>query len=306
MEAQRSGMETVSEKERRAAREAAIRRALIIAVVIAAIIFIGRITPFAPVQRFFGSFTWLTEQAIDIVADLFEEHGLLVAFLGPLLENTLFIGAIIPGTLVMLFAGVAAENGLVSYWLVVLLGIAGAIIGDTISYGMGRFAWQRFGPESRVGRWAERMREPLMNHSLWLILTYHFAGYSRLVGPAASGFLRIPLLRWMLLDYLGVVLWVFTFVTGGYVLATVLGLDLADASDSDRNVQVFEIVLFAFFVVAIYTVFNRASKMNRDREEKTSSAADPPPASAVPVPAPTSASDAIDAAADDETRESAG
>ena len=145
-----------------------------------------------------------------------------------------------------------------------------------------------------------------MHHSLWLILTYHFAGYSRLVGPAAAGFLRMPLLRWMLLDYLGVVLWVFTFVTGGYLLASVLGLDLADASDSDRNVQVFEIVLFAFFAVAIYTVFNRASKMNRDREEKASSVDDPPPAGAVAVPAPTSASDAIDAVADEETRESAG
>ena len=306
MEAQRFGMETANDKERRAEREATIRSALIIAVVIAAIIFIGRITPFAPVQGFFGAFTWLTEQAIDIVADLFEKHGLWVAFLGPLLENTLFIGAIIPGTLVMLFAGVAAENAIISYWLAVLLGIAGAIIGDTISYSMGRFGRQRLGPESRVGRWAERMREPLMHHSLWLILTYHFAGYSRLVGPAAAGFLRMPLLRWMLLDYLGVVLWVFTFVTGGYLLASVLGLDLADASDSDRNVQVFEIILFAFFVIAIYTVFNRTSKMSRDREEEASSADDPPPADAIPVPAPTSASAAIDAAADEETRESAG
>lgn len=306
MEARRSGMKMADDKERRAGREAAIRRAVIIAVIIAAIIFIGRVTPFGPAQSFFGAFTWLTEQAIDIVADLFEEHGLWVAFLGPLLENTLFIGAIIPGTLVMLFAGVAAENGLISYWLAVLLGIAGAIIGDTISYSMGRFAWQRFGPDSRVGRWAERMREPLMNHSLWLILTYHFAGYSRLVGPAASGFLRMPLLRWMLFDYIGVVLWVLTFVTGGFVLATVLGLDLADASDSDRNVQVFEIVLFAFFVVAIYTIFNRASKMSRDQEEKAKSADDPPPAGAVPVAVPTPASDAIDAVADEETRESAG
>ena len=171
---------------------------------------------------------------------------------------------------------------------------------------MGRFGWQRFGPKSRVGRWAEKMREPLLNHSLWLILSYHFAGYSRLVGPAAAGFLRMPMLRWMLLDYLGVVLWVISFVTGGYVLAAILGLDLADASDSDRNVQVFEIILFAFFVVAIFTIFNRASKMNRDREEKAASADDPPPDGAVPVPAPTSASDAIDAVVDEETRESAG
>ena len=95
-------------------------------------------------------------------------------------------------------------------------------------------------------------------------------------------------------------------MTGGFVLAAILGLDLADASDSDRNVQVFEIVLFAFFAVAIYTVFTRASKMSRDQEERAKSADDPPPADAVPVPAPTSASDAIDAAADEETQESAG
>jgi membrane protein DedA with SNARE-associated domain len=306
MEAQRFGMGTVSEKERRAEREAAIRRGLILAVVIAAIILIGRFTPFAPVQTFFGGFTWFTKQAVDIVSDLFVDYGYWVAFFGPLLENTLFIGAIIPGTLVMLFSGIAAENGLISFFPAVLLSIAGAIIGDTISYGIGRFGWQRFGPESRVGRWAEQMREPLLHHSLWLILSYHFAGYSRLVGPAAAGFLRMPLLRWMMLDYLGVVLWVFSFVTGGYVLAAVLGLDLADASDSDRNVQVFEIILFAFFVVAIYTIFNRASKMNRDREEREASVDDHPPAGAVPVPAPTSASDAIDAVVDEETRESAG
>ena len=83
---------------------------------------------------------------IDIVADLFEDYGYWVAFFGPLLENTLFIGAIIPGTVVMLFSGIAAENGLISFFPAVLLSIAGAIIGDTISYGMGRFGWQRFGP----------------------------------------------------------------------------------------------------------------------------------------------------------------
>ena len=264
-------METASEEEEkpRAQREARLRSTVIWIVVIAAIFIIGRLTPFAPVQRFFGSFTWLTEQAVEIVSDLFENHGYLISFLGPLLENTLFVGAIIPGTLVMLLAGVAAQNGLISYWPVILLGIAGAIIGDTISYGFGRFGRQRLGPESRIARWAERMREPLMRHSLWLVLSYHFAGYSRLVGPAAAGFLRMPLPRWMLLDYIGVILWVLSFVTGGYVLAAILGLDLADASSSDRNVQIFEIILFAFFAIAILSIM----RATRGRRRETADAA---------------------------------
>ena len=299
-------METASQKkqERPAEREATIRRTIIWAIVIAAIILIGRFTPFAPVQRVFGSFTWLTEQAVDIVSELFEEHGYWVAFLGPLLENTLFIGAIIPGTLVMLFAGIAAENGLILFWPVILLGIAGAIIGDTISYGIGRFGWQRLGPESRVGRWAERMREPLLNHSLWLILTYHFAGYSRLVGPAAAGFLRMPLLRWMLFDYLGVVLWVISFVTGGYLLARVLGLDLADASNSDRTVQVFEIILFSLFVIAVVTVLSSTARTRR-RQEASASSVDGPS----PSPDGSGATPALDPAdppSEEETRERVG
>lgn len=217
----------------------------------------GQFSPYKPVSDFFGGFGWLTKQALNITRDLFESHGLLTVFLAPLLENTLFIGALIPGNLVMLLAGIGANDGLIAFWPAIALGTAGAIIGDTISYGMGRFAWYRFGPDSRFGRWAERMREPLLNHSIWIVLSYHFAGYSRMIGPAASGFLRMPFLRWMLLDYIGVAIWVFVYIAGGYLLgaAGILSLD-----DSDKNIRIFEIILFAFFALAVLSVIHRAGR----------------------------------------------
>jgi len=243
------------------------------AVVVAAIILVGRLTPFKPVRDFFGGFGWLTEQAIRLTKEVFERYGELAVFLGPLLENTIFLGAFIPGTLLMLLAGVATQDGLLDLRLAIPLGIAGAIIGDTISYGIGRFGWQRLGPEARLVRWSEQMREPLLNHSIWLVLSYHFAGYSRLIGPAAAGFLRMPLLRWMLLDYLGVALWVCVFITSGYLLG-VAGLSLDDSSE--RSVRMFEIIVFAFFAIGVFVVVRRASRERARREEAVPDAAASP------------------------------
>jgi len=234
-------------------------RDLLWVLVFAAIMFAGRFSPYKPVRDFFGNFNWLTEHALSLAQDLFESYGYLTIFLAPMVENTLFLGALIPGTIIMMLAGLSAHDGLIDLWPAIPLGIAGAIIGDTISYGMGRFGFQRLGPESRLVRWSERMREPLLESSWWLILSYHFAGYSRLIGPAASGFIRIPFLRWMLLDYIGVALWVVAFMTGGYLLG-VFGLSL---DDSDRNVRVFEIILFALFIIGVFSVLRAARQRER-------------------------------------------
>jgi membrane protein DedA with SNARE-associated domain len=224
--------------------------------IVAAIVVAGRLTPFKPVQDFFGSFNWVTEHALRIATHLFKSYGYLTVFLTPLLENTIFLGAIIPGTVILLLAGVSAHDGLISIWPAIPLAVAGAWIGDTISYGIGRFGWQRLGPESRIVVWAERMREPLLEQSVWLVLLYHFAGYSRLIGPAASGFIRMPLSRWMLLDYAGSTLWVLAYMIGGYLLG-VFGFSL-DATD--RNVRVIEVLLFATAALAVTVLLARANR----------------------------------------------
>jgi membrane protein DedA with SNARE-associated domain len=232
------------------------RRGWIVALVIVALILIGRLTPFRPVQGFFDNFSWLTRQALKIAESLFESYGYLTVFLAPLLENTIFLGALVPGLLIMMLAGLSAHDGLIDLWKAIPLAIAGAWIGDTISYGIGRFGWQRLGPESRLVKMSERMREPLLKHSTWVVLLYHFAGYSRTIGPAASGFLRIPFRRWLLLDYAGSALWVVVFMSIGYLLGVAsLSLDA-----SDRNVRVIEAILFALGAIALITVMMRSRR----------------------------------------------
>jgi membrane protein DedA with SNARE-associated domain len=228
-----------------------------------AVVFALRFTPGSPAAGALDNLGWLTEQGVRLAKDLFESYGYLTVFLSPMLENTIFLGALIPGTLIILLAGLGAHDGLIEFWPALALGIAGAMIGDTISYGMGRFAYGRLGPESRIGRWAEEMREALTKHTVWLVLSYHFFGYSRLIGPAAAGFLRIPFRRWMLLDYIGVTVWVSAYFTLGYVLGVSgLGLD-----ESDKNLRIFEVILFVLFAVAVVGVLRTRARAREQRQE---------------------------------------
>lgn len=172
----------------------------------------------------FRAYSWLLETAADAVRSLFESYGYWVIFLGTLAENTLFLGLFLPGVLIVVLAGLHAENGLLSWPVAVALGIAGTIIGDTISYFMGRFGWTRLLDGSRVHQFTERVREPLLRRGRLFVLVYHFAGYTRVMGPAAAGILRMPYRQWAPADYAGAALWITTFMAVGY------GLGLAGIS----------------------------------------------------------------------------
>src|SRR3972149_1084599 len=106
----------------------------------------------------FGQFA---EQIAEITRNLFESYGYWVVFFGTLLENTLFRGLLVPGVLVIFLAGLEAEEGALALPLVLAVGVAGTVLGDTISYTLGRLFWRRLLRSERAARWAERLPEPL-------------------------------------------------------------------------------------------------------------------------------------------------
>jgi membrane protein DedA with SNARE-associated domain len=166
----------------------------------------------------FRAYSSLLEWAADSISDLFERYGYWVVFLGTLFENTLLLGLLIPGVIVILLAGIAAHDGAMNPFYAMALGFAGTVLGDTISYWMGRVGWARFGGGEQLRTFSERVREPLMRRGVFFVLVYHFAGYTRVVGPAGAGLLRMPYRRWAPADHFGAALWVTTFVGVGYLL----------------------------------------------------------------------------------------
>lgn len=76
---------------------------------------------------------------------------LLVAFLLPAAEASLFVGLVVPGETAVIAAGVLAHAGVVPLWAVMVCAAAGAITGDQIGFHVGR----RYGPTllDRMPHW---------------------------------------------------------------------------------------------------------------------------------------------------------
>jgi membrane protein DedA with SNARE-associated domain/membrane-associated phospholipid phosphatase len=79
---------------------------------------------------------------------------LAVVFLVPALESSAFVGFVFPGEVALILGGVVASQGRVSVFAVLAAGIAGAILGDSVGYLVGR----RFGRrllDGTVGRFVK-------------------------------------------------------------------------------------------------------------------------------------------------------
>lgn len=140
-----------------------------------------------------------------LLRDLFERFGVPIVFLAALSEATVGLGLVVPGVLLIFVAGVYAEDTGTSLTWMLAVATAGTIIGDTMSYALGRWGGRRL--EGTRFASALRMGEVLVNgQARWFIPFYHLNSVTRTVGPFGAGALRMPLRVWLPLDYLGALL----------------------------------------------------------------------------------------------------
>ena len=105
------------------------------------------------------------------------------------------------------------------------------------------------------------MREPILRRGTLFVLFYHFAGYTRVIGPTAAGLLRMPYRAWALADHFGAVLWIFAYFGIGYGLG-VAGLTL---DSTDRYFRYVEWGLLVLASVWIYLTLQAHSQAIRER-----------------------------------------
>ena len=203
------------------------------------------------IQRF-------SEWVLAKLEKLFADYGYYVVFIGVLIENSMFLGLFVPGAIILILAGLSAENGDINIAYVLALAMVATIIGDTASYWIGRFGWSKVLDRFNMTQSLERVRGPLESNETWIILGYHLAGYSRAIGPAAAGIFRIPFRRWAPIDYLGGAIWVVLYTGIGYGL----GLAGVEFGDTKRTVNIIELLLLGMFALAIFLAF---AKQMRDR-----------------------------------------
>ena len=160
---------------------------------------------------------WIADQGFLAMKALYDRYGSPMVFIAALVEATVGLGWVFPGTvLIFLGAAFAGEQG-TSVGLVWVLAIAGTITGDTISYATGRWGGTRL-EASRFGTHLLAGRSVMEGRARWLIPVYHFSPWTRAIGAVGAGALRLPLRVWMPLDYLGAVISNTGWVGAGWLL----------------------------------------------------------------------------------------
>lgn len=166
----------------------------------------------------YDAWNWLADELFLAMNALFLKYGLSIVFFAALTEATIGLGVIFPGVIVMFLAGAYSQEQDTSFTLALLLAVMGTIIGDTVSYGLGRWG---SGWLSHRFRLSLRMGEVMVaGHARWLIPFYHLHSVTRALGPVASGALRLPLRVWVPLDYLGAVIANVIWVGAGAVVGS--------------------------------------------------------------------------------------
>lgn len=147
--------------------------------------------------------------------------ALLLVFILPALEASAFVGFLIPGEIGVLLGGVLANQGKLPLWAVLVAGIAGAIIGDSVGYWVGK----RWG-ESLLSKIPNRIlkqkhvtraEESIRRNGGKAVFVGRFTAALRVLIPGLSGMSHVPYRTFAAWNVAGGALWAGGFVILGYL-----------------------------------------------------------------------------------------
>jgi membrane protein DedA with SNARE-associated domain len=167
------------------------------------------------------------EDAVQPIVNFIASHAWLAA---PIMagvsfaESLAFLSLLVPGWAIMVAGGALAGSGVLDPWPIVLGAIVGAILGDGLSYWIGR----KFGPIV-PGLWPFRTRRELLRRGYaffghWggiSIALGRFFGPVRAIIPLIAGMMSMPPGQFWFWNIASAVVWAPAVVFSGALAALV-------------------------------------------------------------------------------------
>ena len=215
----------------------------------------------------YDALNWIADQLFIFMNALYERYGVPIVFVAGVAEATVGVGVVFPGVLLMFLAGAYTADQTGVLGLVFLSAVAGTMLGDTISYGLGRWG-SRWVAGSRFAASLALGRALVSGRTRWLIPFYHLHSITRAVGPFGSGAIRMPLHVWMPLDYLGATVANSVWVGGGAVLgAAVLTEDGTLEQHPALRIGL-AVLAMAWFLIMKRAVGRRMRELDREQADE--------------------------------------
>ncbi len=158
---------------------------------------------------------------LDTAARLASPWAYIVLGLLAAAESAAFVGLAVPGETAMLLGGFLAYQGRVNLFVMMAAGAAGAVVGDSIGYEIGRVFGEplkrsRLGRRVGEDRWA-RGEAYLRAKGGRAVFLGRFIGVLRALVPALAGMSRMPYRTFLPWNAAGGLIWAPGFVLLGYL-----------------------------------------------------------------------------------------
>lgn len=208
----------------------------------------------------------MIDALVEWLLDLPPWVALLMAFLFPALEASIFVGVVVPGEIAVLIAGVIANGGRLELWQVLVAASAGAIIGDFVGFEVGR-RWgaalleklpQRLVKPEHV----ERGREALRKRGAVAVLFGRWIAALRALIPGLAGMSDVRLRTFVVANAIGGTIWACVVGSLGYIAGK-------SYKTVEKDLGYTSYVFVGLFVVAIVALVIR----NRMKKNRTPSPA---------------------------------
>ncbi|MBI3588215.1 VTT domain-containing protein [Candidatus Micrarchaeota archaeon] len=179
-------------------------------------------------------------------------------------ETGLFVGFFLPGDSLLVTAGIFAAKGDLDIVFLNFLLMAAAIVGDFVSYSIGKragkFLFER--RDSLIFRRSHLLRAKAFydRHGGKAIFLARFVPVVRTFAPVVAGAMEMPYRRFAVFNISGAIAWVATMTLLGYYLGTKI-------PDIERNIYfVVAIVVLLSFLPAVYEYW-KERKAHTPRQE---------------------------------------
>lgn len=183
-----------------------------------------------------------------------------IFFLVVFCETGLVVVPFLPGDSLLFASGAFAAIGSLNIWLVFLIFLAAAVLGDTVNYHIGKFLGPKVFSSGHIKflnkEQLERTHKFYQKHGAVTIIIARFMPFIRTFAPFVAGIGDMTYLKFLSFNFAGGAAWVSLFVFMGYFFGNIPFVK--------NN---FAAIVYAIILVSILPAFITYLK-NRHHKEK--------------------------------------
>lgn len=171
-------------------------------------------------------------------------------FLIAFAESIAIIGLVIPGSVLFIGIGTLIGSGVISPSATIISAIIGAVAGDFLSFWVGFHYRDHIHSIWPFRRWPKLLKKGekfFLQHGGKGVFLGRFIGPMRPITPVVAGVMKMPLVRFALVDIASAILWAIAYMLPGIVLGGAASAELS----SEAVPHFILIILIAIVTIAL-------------------------------------------------------